>query len=274
MTEDTEPKQTTPCPHCGESFVNLGAHLFQKHSTKEPTEVPVEEPVEDAALVAEVVKPKLKTIPGFSQGVRVNSAMRMMKLAAPICPNSKITMLRQPDGSYRPKDRGPQDQNCQLEGPQWWIACEARDHNPYYRTVVWYVEEDKYETDANGNDVMTGTKRIRHSTTFPNIVQVPIARRMHNGRGVIDSMRKKGRKRLGDLGYAEVCQFRNCQKPVDPKATSMAFGNYCSVEHLQLIAADAQAILLPQLTGPLEAGIEEQVAGKRARLLREAGAFS
>ena len=247
--------------------------------TEKEEEAITDEPIiDDSEVVAAEVTKKayepLKTIPGFSQGVRINSAMRMMKLGAPICPNSKITMLKQPDGTYRPKERGPSDQNCQMEGGQWWLACQERGHNPYFRTVVWYVDEDKYETDkATGQDVLTGTKRIRHSETFPNIVQVPIARRMHNGQGVVDSMKNKGRVRLSTLGYAEVCQFRNCQKPVDPSAQSMAFGNYCSVEHLSLIAADAQGMFLPQLVGSVDAGLEGRVLSDRRRMLREAVAF-
>jgi len=203
---------------------------------------------------------KLKQIPGFSQGVRANSAMRMMKLAAPICPNSQ--RKRNSDGTF-----AEIGQNCQLAGGKWWEMCESLGHNPYFRTRTYYESVDI--VDAEG--FITGTKQKPVTVTLPNIVQVPIARRMHNGQGVVNSMAKKGRKRLRDIGYEEVCQFRNCQNPIDPRSRSRAFGEYCSNDHLSLIAADQQSIMLPQVFG-FEGAAVEQTRQNRARLLREATA--
>lgn len=226
----------------------------------------VEEPKTLTKPVAE-----LQTIPGFSQGVRDNAAVRMMKLAAPVCPNSRVQMERQPGGGYRPKDKGPNAQNCQLEGRQWWLKCEQRGHDPYFTERVWYTEQDKWETDPEGNDVLVGTKRLRHHARLPNVVQVPISRRLHQGNGVVLSMKNKGRRRLSEIGFREVCQFRNCQVAVTIR--SRAFGDYCGNEHLGLIAADAQGVPLVQLTG-LEGSHIEQARQKRAAQLREATAFA
>ena len=203
-------------------------------------------------------KQQLKKLPGFSQGVRANSAMRMIKLAAPICPNSQ--RKRQSDGTF--VDVG---QNCQLSGGRWWEMCESLGHNPYYTTRTYYEPVDIKDEDG----FITGTKKRPVEVTRLNVVQVPVARRMHSGRGVVNSIEKKGRKRLKDVGYEEVCQFRNCQNPINPKYRSRAFGEYCSNDHLALVAADQQSIMLPQIGG-FEGAQIEQTRQNRARLLREA----
>lgn len=203
-------------------------------------------------------KQELKKIPGFSQGVRANSAMRMIKLAAPVCPNSQ--RVRQSDGSF--KEVG---QNCQMAGGRWWEMCEQLGHNPYFSTKTYYETVDIKDDEG----FVTGTKKKPVEVTRPNIVQVPVARRMHSGNGARNSIEKKGRKRLREIGYEEVCQFRNCQNPVSPRCRSRAFGDYCSTDHLSLIAADQQGIMLPQIGG-FEGAAMESARQNRARLLREA----
>lgn len=202
---------------------------------------------------------KKEMIKGFSQGVRENSAVRMMKLAAPVCPNSQ--RIRQSDGSFK-----EQGQNCQLAGGKWWLMCEELGHDPYHRTRVWYETVDEWDT-ATGE--LTGTKKLRREAKELNVVQVPIGRRYHSGMGVVNSMERKGRRRLRDLGYEEVCQFRNCQRPIDPKAISPAFGQYCSRQHLALVAADQQQVMLQYVVPQLDGGTG-QSSSMRAKQLREA----
>jgi len=72
-----------------------------------------------------VEKKELQKLPGFSQGVRVNSSLRMLKMAAPICPNSKIEMERDRDGRLVPKEQGPDRMNCQLGGGEWWAVADG-----------------------------------------------------------------------------------------------------------------------------------------------------
>jgi len=213
---------------------------------------------------------KLKKIPGFSVGVRENSAVRRMVLAAPVCPYSRVEMERTTDGRYVVKDRGPSQVNCQRAGGKWWLDCESRGHDPYFSTRVWYTTEDVLDE----NSVVTGVKKIRHEEKLLNTVSVPLGRRFHSGRGVINSIEKKGRRRLSELGYQEVCQFRNCQNPVSANAKSQAFGEFCSSRHLQLVAADAQGIFLVQFTGRTEMGSEERIQQEREKQLREAAAFA
>lgn len=209
----------------------------------------------------------LKKIPGFSQGVRANAAQRMVKLNRPICPNSKQEFERDRDGRLVPKEKGPDTQNCQLAGGRWWEACEEAGHNPYFATRTWYIPEDKLEEIEPGKWVKTGEYFIKHQEVVPNIAQVAINIRINNGRGAEDAIKNKGFRRLRDAGYEEVCQFRNCQKPVSPKGTSRKYGEYCSLEHLQLIAADAESIMLTQ--GALLPVDSKRAQQKREHQLRE-----
>ena len=219
-----------------------------------------------------------KQIPGFTMGVRQNSAVRMVKLASPICPYSRVEMERTTDGRWLPSRNTSGTANCQLAGGTWWVECEERSHDPYYSTRTWYTTQDVWETDEAGAEVLTGAKTIRHEERRPNVVQVPVGLRYG---GASDpfyklrrSMERKGRKRLRDIGYDEVCQFRNCQKPINPRYRSGKYGEYCSLEHLQLIAADWNGVKLVHMTGQFELGQENEIRQKREAQLREAAAFA
>lgn len=226
-------------------------------------------------------KEELKQIPGFSQGVRENSAVRMVKLGRPICPHSKIEMERDSKGVPRPKYDGPNPLNCQSAGGEWWKMCEDLGHNPYFTTTKWYTTQDVIEEkkDAEGNGtgvfVKTGEDLIPHEEVRPNIAQVAISIRINSGKGAIIAVQKKGFKRLPDLGYFDVCQFRNCQKPVQRKWKSQKYGAYCSKEHLALIAADAESIALEYPHSEFNAEKHVQAKRRRQRQLDEAlmGAF-
>jgi hypothetical protein len=218
-------------------------------------------------------KPELKRIPGFSQGVRVNAAARMVKLAQPICPNSKLEMETTPEGRIVPKrSTNPHRQNCQLQGFGWWTYCEEQEHDPYFSTRVWYSKEPEYGPDPDNPDqtILLKEKTVRHETKYPNVAQVAAHTRVNGGRGVKFKMDQHGFKRLRDVGYEEVCQFRNCQKPVTVKSR---VGLYCDREHAVLIGADIQNIMLLQISGRFEAGMEMEAQQKRQRGLIESGQF-
>lgn len=217
----------------------------------------------------EAKKTSLQDIPGFSQGVRVNAAQRMMKMNRPICPHSKIQMEFDERGRPVVKE-GPSIQNCQLEGGEWWVRCEERGHDPYFRTRKWYTVQDRLEEselpDGTKALVKTGEFRIPHEAREPNLAQVALNIRINNGRGVEDA-RKKGFRRLEEAGYKDVCQFRNCQKDVTKAGSSRIYGLYCSKEHLRLVAADQESILLTQgALLPVDARTAQR---KRERQLRE-----
>lgn len=218
-------------------------------------------------------KAPLKKLPGFSQGVRANAAVRMVKMAAPICPNSVHKYEKDRDGRLVPVAQAPNLQNCQLAGGEWWKDCEARGHNPYFSNRVWYTKEDVWETDEAGESILTGTKTRRHQELVPNVVQVASDIRHNSGQGVNRAITKKGRIRLEEIGYESPCQFRNCQRPVAANAKSVPFGNYCSQEHLALVAANENQIALLQITG-LEGTQSTKAKMVREKQLREALAFS
>lgn len=215
-------------------------------------------------------KEELKTIPGFTRGVQSNAALRMLKLAQPICPNSKEEMERLSDGRWVPKPKTPGKENCQRAGGQWWIDCEQRGHNPYFTTTKWYVTEDILETDEQGRLIKKGEQLIPQEETRPNIAQVAISIRHNSGRGATKAIEKKGFKRLSDLGYFEVCQFRNCQKPVSSQVKSRNYGHYCSVEHLQLVCADVEGELLHVPNQTVNGADYNKVVKMREKQLREA----
>lgn len=215
---------------------------------------------------------ELKTIPGFSQGVRENSQVRTIKMNSPICPNSKITMERAPDGSLRAKPRSAQSQNCQAEGPGWWIKCEERGHDPYFREQTWTTVEPDYEEQKDGSLLLTGEKQYLHKEVLPNVVQVPASTRINQGIGAKLSVQNKGRRRLVEAGYEEVCQFRNCQKPVNPKYGDSMVGAYCSLIHLQLVAADERGEFLQQVAKIAVGPSSRRARQRRDKQLREAAA--
>ncbi len=216
----------------------------------------------------------LKKIPGFSQGVRVNAAQRMVKLNQPICPLSHIEMEWDSKGRPVPKDVGPQEQNCQRveEGVKWWIDCEARNHDPYFTTRTWYVPQDIIEDEVidgkpTGAVIKTGERLIKHEEKRPNLAQVAVNIRINQGQGAVNKVKNHGFRTLKEAGYADVCEFRNCQKEVSPKGISRTYGKYCSLEHLQLIAADQESIMLVQ--GSLLSQDNQRARQKRSKQLRE-----
>lgn len=225
----------------------------------------------------------LEKIPGYTQGTRVNSSLRTVTLAQPICPMSKIEMERNDKGDWVPK-KGPTDpnrQNCQLAGGAWWKDCMKKGHGemkgvpegygPYFREVVWYVTEDDYDNDTGE---MVGTKRFRRRMVMPNLKQVPIAMRINSGLGPRRAIERKGCIRLGAIGYQEVCQYRNCQNPVDPDCVSQLYGSYCCTQELALIAAEQQGIALIRPSAELQGKDEPKFARERQKQLREAVAFA
>jgi len=219
-----------------------------------------------------------KVIPGFTMGVRENSSVRMVKLASPICPYSKQEMERTPEGRPVPKQNTSGVSNCQLAGGEWWKDCETRGHDPYYSTRTWYTTQDTWDEDGEGNQVLTGTRTVRHEERRPNVIQCPVGLRYGGAQDPVyklrRSMERKGRKRLSEIGYEEVCQYRNCQRAVGKRYRSRKVGDYCSIEHLQLVAADHLEMKLIQMTGVLEQGEENAIRTKREQQLREAAAFA
>ena len=212
----------------------------------------------------------LSKIPGFSQGIRDNASVRMVKMMQPICPFSQFEIDVTPEGKLVPRrEPRPDRQNCQKRGRGWWDYCVEQGHDPYFRTRVWYSKKDLFE-EQDGEQVKTGERTVRHEEKRPNIAQVAAHVRVNSGRGPALSYRNKGFRTLEDFGYAPVCEYRNCQNEV--KVTSR-MGGYCSMYHAALIGADGAQEFLTQTAAPLNQGGEDKVAIKRQKQLQEAAAL-
>ena len=210
----------------------------------------------------------LEKLPGFSQGVRVGAALRDVTLGQPICPNSQIRG-KIVNGNYEPPEIGPGMENCQLEEGEWWVACENRGHDPYFRTVKLYTTVDIEETDPETGEVfVTGTKRKVRTVRVVNATQVSPDIMHNSGVGVRRKINRLGYRRLKDLGFEEVCQYRACQK--EPQYHSDGLGDYCSLEHLNLVSArqEGEFLSVTDVKG-LNAGYEAQTARKRRKQLQE-----
>lgn len=211
---------------------------------------------------------KPEKLAGFSQGVRPTAAARMITMARPICPKSKITV--EIDSNGRPVPiKSPGEPNCQLEGGEWWTLCEARGHDPYYTTYQWYTTEDIIETDSEGRLVKTGEQLYPHTEKRLNTAQVGAAVNINNGRGPREAIDKKGFRLVKDFGYEEVCQFRNCQKPITPEGTSRKYGRFCGKEHLSLIGTVAEEVTMPVVETKLAGFDTTKARKKRDRVLNE-----
>lgn len=215
-------------------------------------------------------KDELKKLPGYSTGVRVNAAVRMIKLVRPICPNSKLKMVKDSNGKWVADDVQPQ--NCQLlDNPRWWEYCEEQGHDPYFSNRVWYEMQDRIEIDEEtGDELVVGQKRIKHVNRYPNIAQVSASIRHNSGRGARIKVERYGFRRLSDFGYKEVCQFRNCQRDIDPKFVSQKYGSFCGLEHMSLIAADVEEVALAYPSQTLNGAAYGKVVRMREQQLREA----
>lgn len=213
-------------------------------------------------------KKELQKLPGFSQGVRDGAALRDIVLAQPICPNSQIRG-RMVDGHYEAPEIHPGDENCQLEGFGWYEKCEARGHDPYFRTAKRYVTVDIVEADPEtGEEYVVGTKKKVLEFRTPNVTRVSPDIMHNSGLGVARKMKYLGYKRLRDIGFAEVCQYRACMK--EPQFRAAGYGDYCSLEHLNLVAAreSGEALTLTD-TQMLKQGLEREIERKREKQLRE-----
>lgn len=208
-----------------------------------------------------------KQLPGFSIGVRENAAIRDVIVAQPICPNSQIRG-KMVDGHYEAPEIGPGDENCQLAGWGWWTRCEELGHNPYFMTRERVVTRPKYEEDADGDMVLVSEKKVLLRQEVLNVTSVSPAPFFNSGGTIRRKMQNHGFKRLGEFGYDEVCQFRSCQKPIRIKNST--YGNYCSMDHLQLSASRIEEAFLTRTDHPFLAGKERRAERKRKGQLRNA----
>jgi hypothetical protein len=213
-------------------------------------------------------KPKLKRLPGATSGVREGANVRMVKLMRPICPNSKITLKKGPDGELTPVPLAAGEVNHQKGNRRgWWEDCAEAGHEPYYTKREWPVPRPKITINEDGEKIQDGIVYVLNEEIRPNVAQVAIGARYNSGKSASIAIERKGFRRLGDFGYEEVCQYRNCENPVTVDTSA---GGYCSKVHAQLVAADLQGVALMNANFGY-VGDPSKWVNKRQQQLREAG---
>lgn len=218
----------------------------------------------EAKVAREATK---KRLPGFStSGTRPNMALKDVILAQPICPKSQIRG-KMVNGHYEPPEIGPDDMNCQLEGGQWWIGCEAKGHDPYWNVNNRIVTRTTFAIDEEGDKVPV-EKRIVVEDKRLNVTSVSTSLRVGSGQAVRWKKRYFGFKPISDFGYEEVCHLSRCEKPI--KIVSREYGAFCSQAHLQLVAAEENELILTRIDHQYALGEERRLGRRRARQLRNA----
>lgn len=169
---------------------------------------------------------------------------------------------------------------CQREFPvnprtnhpekRWWVICEQRGHDPYWEEVPPVTQvQPVYETNELNETIIKGEKLVvvEPSRRRLNIRQVAQNPRINSGRGIDKARHGKGAKYPSELGFANVCNYRNCTKEI--KYSYPSYGEFCSRRHAVLVAADKDAIILPEEHSPDVAAIKD-VRSKKLRELANA----
>lgn len=210
-------------------------------------------------------KPKGERLPGFSTARRFpHSGMKDVILAQPICPNSQIRG-RMVDGHYEPPENAAT--NCQMGGGKWWIACEEKGHDPYWTKRDRLVTRMTFKIDEEGDKIPI-EKKVYVEERFLNTTSVSTSVRLGSGQSVRWKKRYFGYRPISDFGYEEVCHLGRCQNPI--KLVDKEHGAFCSMEHLQLAAADDNEIILVRTDHEWAIGEEKRIQRLRARQLRNA----
>jgi hypothetical protein len=172
-----------------------------------------------------VAKKDLKVIPWERTGVRLATGGRTIKMLQPVCPNAAV-------GS-----------GCESKGePGWWVSCEKAGHNPYFQ-----VEEVKTQTpiiseSESGRKLVTGHQEEIELVESVRTNQVPYYERVNSKQGVEQKRFFHGWKNPEEMGFAPMCEFRNCYAPFPEVKTR--YGSFCSEEEARMVIADERHVVL------------------------------
>ena len=187
---------------------------------------------------------KVKLLPyPFHDGTPTeNTAQREIRLAMPMCPVDGNPELKQRDGTYKPNPNYTGQLNCQIAYQKndhgvWDVdKCVELGHDPYHFKLRRAVVEE--EVDSNG---YVTDSRVRYVVeTRLNIMPIALGPRTASGR-LLALATARGGKTLEEFGYASPCEYRACSAP---QRIETRYGNYCSLRHARLIAADRRGMLL------------------------------
>jgi hypothetical protein len=149
----------------------------------------------------------------------------------------------------------PKCETCQrgrLTAARWWETCE---HEPYFTTFYIPITEDETRMDENGDLEVIGQKTKKIKRQVPNTGQVMLDIGANSGEGLRKAKEEKGFKEPEEMGYAPICQYRDCWTD-NPSHKHARYGDYCREMELRVIAAQIQGIKL-----------EQNIAEKRAQQL-------
>lgn len=188
------------------------------------------------------------------------AALREVMMVSAECPVDQAEFLKRGD-ELVPNPRYTGQMNCQQNGDRhtgkWDIdECESRGHHPYESEFETRVTED--QLDEEGYVIGTRTKVIKQRR--PNFRPVTISER--HSTGAEYRMRLQMRwKTLDMIGFEGWCEYRGCNKDIKVRTN---WGNYCSKDHAQSVAATELSIFLPIAAS---ADAAQAVAAERRMLL-------
>ena len=179
-------------------------------------------------------KSNLKEIPWERVGVRLNTPARSIKMLNPVCPET----VDQNTGNAAP--------GCETkEGPAWWLKCVEKGHDPFHQQKEVRKRERITETTEDGRTIVKGYEETIELEITPRVAQVPLSIRTQSQQMVEEKRFFHGYKYPEELGYAPMCEFRNCFAPNPTFKTR--YGNYCSENEARMMAADSRHVVLEVL---------------------------
>lgn len=113
----------------------------------------------------------------------------------------------------------------------WTKECIAAGHDPFVMTFEEEVNVPKYEEDAEGDKVLTGTKVVLHSTITPLVSQFSYAKNI-NDKKSIQLAKQRGCLSLESQGFKPFCEMMNCWREANIRTND---GDFCSKRHLAVI---------------------------------------
>ena len=173
---------------------------------------------------------KREKLPPTQVGVRETINTRRILMVRPVCP-----IQDDPE-----KDGYTGENKCSLEGLGWWVKCEERGHDPYYR-IEQTIKTRPLIEEVDGKKLVVGQEQTVIERKRLNAASVALTTRVNSGRGPTLKHDRFGFKFLQELGYDPVCEFRNCELPVKVKSR---YGFFCGDRHARLVGADVEVIVL------------------------------
>lgn len=172
-----------------------------------------------------VAKKDLKIIPWERTGVRLANGGRTQKMIQPVCPNSAT-------GS-----------GCEtLVYGAWWLECEKAGHNPYTQVEQVPHQIPTVVETEDGRKLITGHEEEIELVETVRTNQVSMSARINSGQGVEQKRFFHGWKLPEELGYAPMCEFRNCF--ADNPKIETRYGKYCREEEARIVIADERHVVL------------------------------